>query len=78
MKEIWELSRLRTKILRRRGNSGSEVGCGVPGPAGIVEDGAGESDEIGIPGADNGFSLLKFSDQAHGNDRNVYRRLNCP
>jgi putative flippase GtrA len=44
------LARLRSQILRRRLDGGAKVGGGVPGPARIVEEPAGERHEIGVAG----------------------------
>src|SRR3954451_13944086 len=57
---------LRAPILRRRFDLAAEFGCGVPGPARVVEQAAGERDHVGLAGCDDLFGLLRLCDQADG------------
>jgi hypothetical protein len=47
----------------------------VPRPARVIEDAAGERDEVGVPGADDRFRLLEGGDQADRDDGHVHRAL---
>src|SRR4051812_32898135 len=57
---------LRAPILRRRFDLAAEFGCGVPGPARVVEQAAGERDHVGLAGCDDVFGLPRLGDQADG------------
>lgn len=48
--QVAELPRLRPQVLRRRLHLGPEVGGGMPGPAGVVEQAPGQGDEVGVAG----------------------------
>ena len=48
--EVGEAPRLRTQILRRGFDLGAEVGGGMPGPAGVIEQPACEGHEVGVAG----------------------------
>ena len=51
LKQVRKLAWLGAKVLRRRLHLGPEVGGGMPGPAGIVEQAAGQGHEIGVAGS---------------------------
>ncbi len=48
--QVAELPRLGSEILRRRLHLGPEVGGGMPRPARVVEQAAGQGHEIGVAG----------------------------
>jgi hypothetical protein len=67
-KEAPDMPRLRAEILVGDFDLRAEMRSGLPRPARIVQDRAGERDDIGITGTYNGFRLLEFGDQTHGDD----------
>jgi hypothetical protein len=69
---------LRPHVLRRRFNLSTKLcGC-VPWPAWVIEDPAGERDEIGISGAHDGFGLLEGSDESDRYYWDTDCTLHCP
>src|SRR5688572_9631533 len=64
-----KLTALGAKVLVRSLNGGTKMRGRVPGPAGIVEDGPSQSDQVSIACADNGFRLHKIGDETHRDDR---------
>jgi len=63
--------RVRTQIGVWRTHMCAELRCGVPRPARVVEDGARDRDEIGVPCSDDGFGLLELRDEPHCDHRHV-------
>ena len=49
-KQVTILPRLGPQVLRRRLHLGAEMGGGMPGPARVVEQSAGQGHEIGVAG----------------------------
>ena len=42
----------------------------MPRPSGVIENRAGQRDDVGLPGGHNRLGLVKTGDQSHGNDGN--------
>ena len=58
---------LAAQVLRGGRHLGAQLAGGLPGPARVVEHGAGHADGIGLAGIQDGLGLLRVGDQAHGN-----------
>src|SRR5262245_31387103 len=70
--------RLRPEILVGGFYACTEMSCSMPWPTWVVEHGAGQRDQIGIPRADNGFRLLELGNQANGYHGHPRRSLDRP
>src|SRR5688500_3026338 len=69
IEEMRKLRGLGAKVLVRSLDGSTEM-CGrVPRPPGIVENGAGESDQVGFARAEDGLGLDKIGDEPHRNYR---------
>ena len=59
------------EVLGRPAGGLAESGSGVEGPVGVAEELAGEEDEVGLAGGDDGVSLGRISDEADGGGGDV-------
>ena len=59
------------EVLGRPAGGLAEGGSGVEGPVGVAEELAGEEDEVGLAGGDDGVSLGRISDEADGGGGDV-------
>ena len=63
--------RLTPQILRRRLHRRAKMRGRVPGPARVLEDRAGDGDQVGIAVVQDRLGMLELGDQAHRHNRDL-------
>ena len=72
------LTGLAAKILLRRLYPAAKLRGSVPGPARIIDDSAGDRNEVGITGTHDLFGLLVPGDKADRDSGQPSCSLDCP